>query len=116
MIPETFVLNQYGFILFIGVSIDTFVIRTVIVPAVVTIMSRGDFHYTLWGKYRRFDVNWWPGMMPEPILPPEKEKEALLAGYKEPPIEYLDKPSQSTDDREVCEQGGAVDSLDNVRD
>ena len=30
---------QYGFVLFMGVAFDTFVVRTVVVPAVVTILS-----------------------------------------------------------------------------
>lgn len=36
---STVVLNQYGFILFIGVAIDTFLIRTIVVPAVFTVLS-----------------------------------------------------------------------------
>ena len=39
LLPETTVLNQFGFVLFIGVAIDTFIVRTVIVPAAVTAFS-----------------------------------------------------------------------------
>ena len=39
LLPETTVLNQFGFVLFIGVAIDTFIVRTIIVPAAVTAFS-----------------------------------------------------------------------------
>jgi MMPL family len=39
LLPQTTVLNQFGFVLFIGVAIDTFIVRTVIVPAAVTAFS-----------------------------------------------------------------------------
>ena len=40
LIPQTVVLNQYGFILFIGVAIDTFIIRTLVVPAVFVLLDQ----------------------------------------------------------------------------
>ena len=40
LIPQTICLNQYGFILFIGVAIDTFIIRTVVVPAVFCMLDK----------------------------------------------------------------------------
>jgi MMPL family len=39
LLPPTTVLNQFGFVLFIGVAIDTFIVRTIIVPAAVTAFS-----------------------------------------------------------------------------
>ena len=40
LIPQTVVLNQCGFILFIGVAIDTFIIRTLVVPAVFVLLDK----------------------------------------------------------------------------
>jgi len=73
LMPDTTCLNQYGFILFIGVAIDTFIVRPVLVPAVVTLAS-----------HTGSDVNWWPRKMPEVALTPEEEERALRAGLWEP--------------------------------
>merc|ERR1712223_100899 len=43
-------LNQTGFILVIAVLVDTFVIRTSLVPAVLSIAK---------------EINWWPGLNPQ---------------------------------------------------
>ncbi len=45
------VLNQFGFMLCIAVLIDTFIIRTILVPAIMSLASK-------W--------NWWPKKVPEP--------------------------------------------------
>ena len=50
-----------------GVAIDTFVVRIVVVPAVVTCLSFGG-------------MNWWPTKMPDPVLSPEDEYLALVSG------------------------------------
>ena len=42
LIPATTVLNQYGFSLFIGVAIDTFIVRSFLVPSVRSIFERFD--------------------------------------------------------------------------
>ncbi|MHA1217534.1 MAG: MMPL family transporter [Candidatus Heimdallarchaeaceae archaeon] len=45
------VLNQFGFMLCIAVLIDTFIIRIILVPAIMNLASK-------W--------NWWPKKVPEP--------------------------------------------------
>ena len=35
LIPKAIVLNQYGLSLFLGVAFDTFIIRTILMPAIV---------------------------------------------------------------------------------
>eukprot|EP01062_Namystynia_karyoxenos_P008906 TRINITY_DN13145_c0_g1_i1.p1 TRINITY_DN13145_c0_g1~~TRINITY_DN13145_c0_g1_i1.p1 ORF type:complete len:1049 (+),score=370.03 TRINITY_DN13145_c0_g1_i1:105-3251(+) len=46
-------LNQFGVILVVSVLLDTFIIRTMFVPAAMFILGR---------------YNWWPRQMPEPTL------------------------------------------------
>lgn len=73
LIPKPIVLNQYGFSLFLGVAFDTFVIRTILMPAIVAIFKNNS---------RLF---WWPITMPPIVLANyEIEKEAILAGYWSP--------------------------------
>lgn len=76
LFPNTMALNQYGFSLCIGVTLDTFVVRTVLVPAVFTAFGRGE------------QTNWWPGSMPRQILSDEDERAALMAGYWKPPEKW----------------------------
>ena len=74
LIPKTVVLNQYGFILFIGVGIDTYIMRPLIVPAIVA--AGGGLGVTL---------NWWPSSMPDVVYASvELEYEALLEGLDRP--------------------------------
>jgi uncharacterized membrane protein YdfJ with MMPL/SSD domain len=69
LIPKTVVLNQYGFSLFIGVVLDTFVMRPILVPALLTLGG---------GLGER--VNWWPSKMPAPALTEAEEELALRSG------------------------------------
>ena len=69
LIPKTVVLNQYGFSLFIGVMLDTFVMRPILVPALLTLGG---------GVGER--VNWWPSKMPPAVLSEEGEEAALRGG------------------------------------
>ena len=73
LIPRTVVLNQYGFSLFWGVFIDTFIMRPVVVPVFFTLVGGSA------------GANWWPGRMPPVLLTPEAEESALLALLDEPP-------------------------------
>jgi uncharacterized membrane protein YdfJ with MMPL/SSD domain len=74
LIPKTVVLNQYGFTLFIGVAFDTFVIRPVIVPAIIAIL----------GSVSSRQLNWYPSVMPPQLLTDEEEDHALAAGCMAP--------------------------------
>jgi RND superfamily putative drug exporter len=51
MLSKEMVLNQFGFMLCIAVLIDTFIIRTMLVPAIMALAEK-------W--------NWWPKKVPEP--------------------------------------------------
>ncbi|MHA1303148.1 MAG: MMPL family transporter [Candidatus Heimdallarchaeaceae archaeon] len=51
MMSTEMVLNQFGFILCFAVLVDTFIIRTILVPAIMSLAEK-------W--------NWWPGKMPKP--------------------------------------------------
>jgi len=74
LLTKSTVLNQYGFSLFIGVAIDTFLVRTMVVPLVVTLVGMND------------KLNWWPSKMPPVLLSKEDENKALFAGYWVPPL------------------------------
>ena len=74
LIPKTVVLNQYGFTLFIGVAFDTFLMRPIVVPAIIAIL----------GSTSRAQVNWWPSVLPPVLLTEEEEEHALAAGCWDP--------------------------------
>jgi MMPL family len=113
LIPPTTVLNQYGFSLFIGVAIDTFVIRTLVVPALFSLFEKlGDVlkmrdcltrenpydskaetpyvykpqHYELVDvkEVLYVQLNWFPARMPTVVLSALDEKQALELGYCDP--------------------------------
>ena len=68
LIPQTIVLNQYGFALMVGVAIDTFAMRPIVVPAAFSILGGGG-------------VNWYPRVMPRPLLTEAEEWAAIDAGH-----------------------------------
>jgi len=74
LIPKTVVLNQYGFTLFIGVVLDTFLMRPIVVPAIVTIMA----------EFKPLQLNWYPANKPAQLLTDEEEEHALAAGLWDP--------------------------------
>ena len=74
LIPKTVVLNQYGFSLLLGVLIDTFAMRPLLVPVVIALL--GDIP----GRA----INWWPVLMPPVLLPPHEETARLWAGHVTP--------------------------------
>ncbi|MHA1685816.1 MAG: MMPL family transporter [Candidatus Heimdallarchaeaceae archaeon] len=52
LLSTEMVMNQFGFMLCVAVLIDTFIIRTILVPAIMSVAEK-------W--------NWWPSKKPEPI-------------------------------------------------
>jgi len=65
MLSEEMVLNQYGFMLSFAVLADTFVVRTLVVPAIMSLAG---------------PINWWPGAMPpatKDLLCQDEEEETL---------------------------------------
>ena len=106
LLPKATVLNQYGFSLFMGVVIDTFLIRTFVVPAMISV-----------GGYDCVDgLNWWPYHMPPVILSPEEEDAALWAGYDIPvPVGVT---SKTNNDSKISEATDSTSSrpTDNTSD
>ena len=51
LFSTTMILNEFGFILTLAVLVDTFIIRTILVPAIMSLASK-------W--------NWWPRKLKEP--------------------------------------------------
>jgi len=89
LLPKATVLNQYGFTLFIGVVVDTFLIRTLVVPAVIAVA----------GAECISGLNWWPSRMPPILLSPAEEDAALWAGYNVPtPVNKNTEHNVSTSD------------------
>ena len=76
LIPKTVVLNQYGFTLFLGVAFDTFLIRPIIVPALIVILASINQK-----------ANWWP-TQPAPIALTDEEEEHAMAAGVWSPTEY----------------------------
>jgi uncharacterized membrane protein YdfJ with MMPL/SSD domain len=86
LVPKTIVLNQYGFSLLVGVAIDTFAMRPIVVPATFAVA----------GSFVR--VNWWPRQMPDVLLSWEEEEAALLAGLEVPPPRLVTAPKPTTEE------------------
>lgn len=74
LVPKTLVMNQYGFTLFVGVLVDTFIMRSIVVPASICFL--GDV------PGRR--VNWWPRRVPEVLHSDAAEEARLMAGHWTP--------------------------------
>jgi hypothetical protein len=52
LLSDTYVLNQFGFVLVAASLVDTFIVRTLFVPALM---------------FLAVDSNWWPGKMPPAV-------------------------------------------------
>ena len=79
--PQLVVLNQYGFTLFVGVVIDTFVMRPIVVPAVVAALGACAGGGAGSGGSRccaKSSPNWWPRRMPAVVFPDAAEEAAAL--------------------------------------
>lgn len=101
LIPPTIVLNQYGFALFLGVAIDTFVIRTILMPAVIAAFGTHT------------NVFWWPTRMPPVILSLEQEQDALWKGHWNPQ-RFIQEANVVTDDVEKGQLNKTGDSSVNA--
>ena len=89
LLPKSTVLNQYGFSLFVGVVLDTFIVRTVVVPVIFTAF---DIDKVI----KQF--NWYPTIMPPVILSPDEEERQLFAGYWAPqPAEAIHGETETND-------------------
>ncbi len=78
LLPKSTVLNQYGFSLFVGVMLDTFIVRTIVVPVIFSAFDIEE-------HVKQF--NWYPTVMPAVILTPEEEERQLFAGYWVPQVD-----------------------------
>lgn len=74
--PKILVVNQFGFCLAVGVAVDTFIMRPVVVPALLSLAPVAPS--------TRFHVNWWPRAVPPVVLGANEEEEALLQGKDSP--------------------------------
>jgi uncharacterized membrane protein YdfJ with MMPL/SSD domain len=61
-------LNELGFLLTLSVLVDTFVVRTVLVPAVMSLLGR---------------ANWWPRVLPTPVPSAEPVSLQRLSSERE---------------------------------
>lgn len=98
-VPKTLVMNQYGFTLFVGVLIDTFIMRSIVVPASICFL--GDM------PGRR--VNWWPRRVPEVLLSNAAEEARLMAGHWTPVDEAPAPGGEGGEGAEVSAEDAAGD-------
>jgi len=87
LLSEEMVLNQYGFMLAFAVLCDTFIVRTLLVPAIMNLLG---------------PINWWPGKMPEPT-------KDMLCQDEEP--EDLSLDSDKFEEGSLVSPAGAPDTL-----
>mgnify|MGYP006088808921 FL=1 len=52
LLSKTVVLNQFGFVLVVASLVDTFIVRTLLVPSLM---------------FMAVETNWWPGNMPDAV-------------------------------------------------
>lgn len=98
---------QMGFVIGVGLLLDTFIVRTITVPATAVLIG---------------DRNWWPSRTPRQMLEadrPRRRMRRAAAGrnagdHQRPPLEFPTRNDDLDDEDPDCEYAAAVHTADVV--